>query len=448
MLMTGIAPMIYEGMKNKFDFFNLKNSFIVYYLLQLAISGLLTLLRGQPSEIGLDPVTHRDAYEAALAISLLGLLAFQAGYYSGSGRPLRLPSILETDWKVSHCSLLAKCYLSVGFLAFVLLIRKFGGLSSFLANREAFRATGVVGLGVLLFPATSLMAIGAMIYLLAKRSRISRVLVKTKIIVVLAMSVVPAFFLGFRGAIALPIIQYMVLWNYSYKRIDASKVFLASVLLVLGFTVYGISREIPPGLNVGISGYVSAALDNPELIYAVVSRSEGTEVVASVVHKLHQTKDFQFGWRSVLETATIAIPKVLWPGKPPAVSERFANYFFADDLDFSRGVNFGTWSGISPTVVGEWYWNFGVIGVAWGLLLLGRLGRVLYATLRAHASNEAVLVCYAVMFASFTMFAESQQNYLNGLVLYGGALWFSFTLLARGSRTSRSLRRNISTANK
>ena len=98
MISVGVVPMLWEMHRGRFDFFNLKNPFIVYFLLQLAASGLVTLISGHPSEIGLDPVQYLNAYEEALGLSLVGLLLFQVGYYTQAARPLKLP-LLST---ISH----------------------------------------------------------------------------------------------------------------------------------------------------------------------------------------------------------------------------------------------------------------------------------------------------------------------------------------------------------
>jgi hypothetical protein len=62
------------------------------------------------------------------------------------------------------------------------------------------------------------------------------------------------------------------------------------------------------------------------------------------------------------------IPRIIWPEKPPV----------------SRGAWFTTYLGMANseaeattstgmTIVGEWYWNFGVVGVAAGMFLIGAL---------------------------------------------------------------------------
>lgn len=419
MIVIGIAPMMWEVYRGRFDFFNLKNPFIIYYLIQLAISGLVTLLSGRPSEIGLDPVSYSHTYEEAIAISLIGLILFQLGYYTQSARSIKIPVLLGIPWIGNRYRWVVVMFLALGVGAFLIFLQMNGGLAEFLENREAYRAGGLVGQGVVTFPSTSLMSLAALIYFVGnvQSSATRRGIVKS--ILLLMIVLIPAFFMGFRSALLLPVLQFMVCWHYAYRKIQARKLIILLVMIATAFTVYGISRDIPPGVTISPSVLVEAAVENPELAYAVVSRSKGTEVVASVINKLEQTGEYELGWRSLIENATIVIPRLLWEEKPQATSVRFTTYFFADDLRFSRGYDLGDWGGISPTVVGELYWHFGWLGVVIGLYFLGRLAKVAYSTLQQHRTNASVLIIYAIFYTSFAMFAEAIQGYANGLVMYG-----------------------------
>ncbi|MHB8746724.1 MAG: O-antigen polymerase [Gammaproteobacteria bacterium] len=428
MIVVGIGPMMWEMRRGRFDFFNLKNPFIIYYLLQLGVSGLVTLMSGQPSEIGLDPVQHSQVYEEALALSLLGLFIFQWGYYTQSERPLRIPLLLRIHWIGRRSQWLAAMLLVIGFGGFYMILSLNGGFATFLENRETFRAGGLVGQGIFMFPATSVMALAALIYFLGNVAPSSNKSTVIKSLLVLFIALIPAYFIGFRSALGLPILQYMVVWNYAYREIRAAKLIATLVIVTIAFTLYGISRAIPPGVSVQPSAIIDVAAKNPELIYSVVSRSKGTEVVASVIKKLDQTGEYDLGWKSIIEAATIIIPRSLWEEKPEASSERFTTYFFARDLRLSRGYEAGVWGGISPTVVGELYWHLGWLGVLVGLYLMGKLARAVYSTLQRNSTNPSVLVVYAIFFTSFAMFAEALQGYVNGLVMYG--IVISMMLLA------------------
>lgn len=431
MIVIGVFPMMWEMYRGRFDFFNLKNPFIIYYLLQLPVSGLVTLLTGTPSEIGLDPVRYSGIYEITFVISFMGLLFFQLGYYTQSSKSIKVPMLLKMPWVKNRYRWIVVLYLILGIGAFLLLLHMSGGLEDFLANREAFRSGGLVGLGIVILPATVVMTVAALVYFISNIWFISARRGIIKSVFVLIFALIPAFFMGFRSAIFLPVLQFSVVWNYGYRKIPTGKLIALGVLVIIAFTVYGIAREVPPGIAISASSLINVATKKPELIYTIVSRSKGAEVVASVINKLNQTGDYDLNLKSFIEAATIMIPRLLWKDKPQASSVRFTTYFFTRDLQLSRGSSQETWGGISPTVVGELYWHFGWIGVIVGLYFLGRLARVVYTTLQRNRTNSSVLVIYAVFYTSFAMFAEALQGYVNGLVMYSFVIIVTLFMLTR-----------------
>jgi hypothetical protein len=446
MLAIGFAPMAYEISKGRFDFFNLKNTFIIYFVIQLGLSGLATIYLDMPSDIGLDTVTQRADYDYALLISTIGLLCFQIGYHSRRARREWIPSAIKRQWSTPKLHTMVCLYILMGMFGFVAIVQINGGLSSFLASREEFRAGGLVGLGIFLFPATGMMAIAALAHLLQYTGKAMTRIGYAKAVAVLCIALLPAYFLGFRSAIALPILQFVVAWNYTRKRLPPGKIALVSLSIVGLFTFYGISRAIPSETGFNFDDFARIATERPELVYGVISRSRGTEVVAAVTAKLEQTGEYEYGWPSALETLTIIIPKAIWPDKPQAISERFANYFFGEALTEARGYEAENWSGISPTVIAEWYWHLGLPGVIFGLFILGRIAARVYASLQQNREHPGAVLCYCIVFASFSMFAESQQNYTNGLVLYTAALALTFGLINKGKGKSAKPRADPSGA--
>ena len=417
MVIIGMGPIAYEIYKKTFDFFNLKNPFIIYYIIQLGLSGIITFSTTQPSEIGLDPINHYTTYLQSLLLSNASLLAFQYGYYTRRKTALKIPIAFRTNWNSRKSNLFVLLLFIFGYLSLFLLLENNGGLGQFLHDREAFRAGGMIGQGILIFPCTSLITLAALIFF-AKSTNKSKKIQQLISIAVLIASIFPAYLLGFRSAIALPVLQFMVLWNYGCNKIPPGKLFVLLTSVVIGFTLYGLSRQIPADLPIDAALVTEVLSENPEIAYSVILRSKGTEVLTSVISKLDQTGDYEFGWRGVLECLTIVFPKVLWEDKPMPASQKFTTYFFGEMLTQSRGYDLGVWGGISPTVVGELYWHFGAFGALGGLFLLGRIAKGAYYTLRKNTSNPNVLIMYSIFFTTFSMFAEAIQGYANALIMY------------------------------
>lgn len=421
--------MMWEMRRGRFDFFNLKNPFIIYYLIQLPISGLVTVSTGVPSEIGLEPVTYSETYNEAFAVSAIGLLLFQFGYYIQSVRGVKIPLLLRRPWVGNRYQWIVIVFIGLGVSAFFALLEINGGIVEFLANREVFRAGGLIGQGIMMFPATSLLSLAALIYFIGniQSSATSRGIVRS--IFMLMFILIPPFVIGFRNLLFLPVLQFMVLWNYIYRKIKGKNIIISLIMIGTCFTLYGISREVPQNEIMSPSLLVDIIQNKPELAFSIVSRSKGIEVVAMVIDTLDQTGDYELGWRSFIETTTIVIPRTLWKDKPQASSERFTTYFFAQALQLSRGFVSDVWGGISPTVVGELYWHFGWFGVAVGLYILGSLAKVVYSTLQRNLTSSSVVIIYSIIYTYFAMMAEAIQGYVNGLVMYGFVIVVTLVLL-------------------
>jgi hypothetical protein len=436
MFVVAAVPIAIELRRGTFDPFNLKNGFVAYYVLQLGVTGAITLWSGQPSEIGLDTVQYAGRYQEALALALGGLIAFQLGYYCFAlqpPRPIRMPRAFLAEWRPGRYRAVVAAFMVFGWGAGALLIRRGGGLANFLATREEFRGGGLLGQGPLLFPATSVLAIAALVFLLGAAREARSAAWKPLSVVVLIIAILPSFVFGFRSFTVIAVLEFAVAWHYFVHRISIPTLLFGAVVFSAYFTAYGIWRAVPPDLT-GRSLFdaASAAVAvHPALATSVVTRSRGTEVVATVVDRLDETRVYELGWRGIREAVTIAVPRRLWQAKPEPQSDRFATYFFGNTLALSRG-NFlrDSWGGISPTVVGEFYWNFGWLGVIVGLWCMGRMARVIYATAAMYRDHRSIVVAYSVVAVSFIMCAEAVQGYVNGLVLQAIALSGTFLLLS------------------
>ena len=431
----GFVPIVLEVRRGVFDFFNLKNPFIIYYVIQLGFSGLITLLKQKPTEIGLDPVLYNDYYVKALVLSNLGLISFLVGYYK-NGSAINLPSFLTRQWDRGVLKKITLVYFAIGLTAFYILLVVNGGIGQFIADREKFRSGGVSGQGILMFPATSVITVGALVFLIGR----IRFQPKSSIglpLGLVMLSICPAYILGFRSLIALPVLQTMVVYHYGRKAISARGLVVSLSLIMVGFTAYGVSREIPESTSVDVQTVEQLIIEKPEILYAVISRSMGTEVVAQVIQKLEQTGEHSLLWESLFETATILVPKAIWDEKPLPTSQRFTTYFFGSLLADSRGYEMDNWGGISPTIVGELYWHLGYLGTLSGLFCLGAIAKKIRLTLLKNIACPSVLIIYSVFYTTFGMFAEVIQGYLNLLVLNTPLFFVTVLFLVKGRKVGR-----------
>ena len=439
MIAVGLLPMAWEAKRNRFDLFNLKNPFILYYILQLGISGWVTIATGQESIIGLSPLIHYEYYIKAFLYSLLGLAIFQIGYYYTPNRPLCLPRLMLTQWNTRRIYNTIIVFFIAGLISFIIFLRINGGLATFLTDREGWRSGGMVGQGFLFFPFTTLVALACLLHFIITFRRHRPITIS---IIIFLCSSIPAFLSGFRGLIALPIIQVIVLWNYVKSPIQTWVLILIFSAMGFGFTLYGITREIPPGATITIESVSNVIRNNPEIIYGIISRSKGAEVFAAEIRYLEKSHEYDLGWKSVIETVTIFIPKSVWHNKPTSSSVRFTTQLFGNNFFELDGIEKENYGGVSPTAIGEFYWHFGIIGSLLGMCLLGCIAKVLYCTMQQNITLPSCQFLYPIIFTSFAMFAEALQGYVNGLFLISIVTVGIFVYFSGGKIPSLTARTN------
>ena len=151
-------------------------------------------------------------------------------------------------------------------------------------------------------------------------------------------------------------------------------------------------------------------------------------VLMLMVDAIPTTLPFQLG-KPYGALLTMPIPRVLFPAKPPVGTEIFSRALFGDLLDQGTSV--------PTTLVGEFYMNFGVLGVLLGGLLVGAGLRLLYRRMLRRRREPTVTPVYALVVA--TLFPWSRGDTFGPTVFFLAVcapLW----LLARLSRRASPAR--------
>src|SRR5258708_7063386 len=196
--MVALGPLVLEGLTRRLDGFNFKNLFFIYLVIQLSVSSLLTLYWNLPSEFNINFYEYRDSFEKAYLIGIAGVCMFHVGYYLQSAKPFQMAGFLRKEWIRIRVISLCVSLVVVGYIAFAGLMHINGGMSEFLAKREAWRAGGMVGQGFFIFPATYLCALGGQVFFLNSVSKSRNKRAFWLEIFFFTVSIFPAIFLGFR----------------------------------------------------------------------------------------------------------------------------------------------------------------------------------------------------------------------------------------------------------
>ena len=142
---------------------------------------------------------------------------------------------------------------------------------------------------------------------------------------------------------------------------------------------------------------------DPKNLFSFIYRVDGYGVVGKVVDNIKGSNDFQYGYMTIFEMFTILIPRSLWPNKPIAKSVRFSEVFFH--------LN----GGVSPTIIGETYWDFGLFGVVVILFLLGFIYAQVFKNCILESTSSFKMLIYSVCFYYMFYMAEAISGQLNSI---------------------------------
>ena len=391
--------------RKSFIIFNPKILFQVYLMIQVPVVLLLATTFELTGFNSLSPETTSEKVLLIGSLSLAAHFFFLVGYYSIGRWRVKVPFCNTKVWSRLRANFIIGIFFIAGYLAFFALMNMNGGYTEFMENRESWRAGGMSGQGALLFPATSLIAIGAMVLLITHRDFFSSPGRLRWLFALLVITVLPASQLGFRGYVLAPAIQLLFLYHFLVKKLHFSRAVFPLVILAIFFTAYGIYREMSFVIqdHYSFERILDFVSTNPEMSLSVLLRSKGADIISVVIDGISNGVNHAYIYPSFIEALTIAIPRSLWEDKVTPLSVYFSEQFF------------GLGGGVSPTIVGEAYWHAGAFGVVFIPLAVGAVMRIYWNTLLAELDNNTVLLLLASIFPALFLMAESMQSQLNSI---------------------------------
>jgi hypothetical protein len=200
-------------------------------------------------------------------------------------------------------------------------------------------------------------------------------------------------FQGNRGSLIQLIILITFAYCFSGRKLTGKHYALGSVLMIfalIGGMIYGTTfRSIKESQDqISLDQYVtvvSSTFDklvdqDPGTILAngfgaLAERIDSVSSLAVVVSNYEALAPYEEAWginnNIYVDTVTFFIPRVVWPDKPVSIDPaKYADLYF----NFSE-------NSFTITPMGDLLRNFGPIGVPLGMIVLGLILRILYASL-------------------------------------------------------------------
>ena len=421
-----LVPLLCEASQKVLDPFNPRNLFLFSFSLQFGFYPLVILAGGErlpllnyAAESGIEKY-----YVYAQVLAVLGLISFLLGYstrlaermvrFLPSPRPLDIQRAKRSIWIL----------FIVGYLGMAVFLLKQGGLREFLNNREIWRAEGIPGSGLFLISVDLWLPAAALLpmILLTKCNEPWR---KTgRRLGFLCICLIPVLFLGFRSLIIIPVLQGVAVLHYRRKRISVSAFVWVAVLLSVFMTVYGVSRSVH-----GNASELLAAVGPQEALDYVFFRSPGTDLVATILSN-HPDRHFEYGLKGAIESATIVIPRGVWPGKPVSWGERFTTTFFGDYL-YMTGIVQEVYGGVNCTAIGYFYLQCGWISVVIGMFLLGMGVKTIYSYGVRFAGSNTAFLLFILLWPVPLIMVDAPQNAFNQIVIILCCAWLPLFYFVR-----------------
>jgi len=380
-LVSLLAIVIIRSGVPSFDWFLPLSMFVAYFFLLfvasgviilLGISHILTSLYGPTPDSVFDLMNRATLYASAFLLTVYaGFLFARPGARKQTGSPGPVASGLASWDSQKLPQLRLAAWLSVGcsYAGCVILTVIFGGIKSIVAEPMAvIESRGAFWPFVLVWASLWSFGVFYISYLKERKPRYLFALL-------LSLPTMLFEFLagGTKMAVILPVVCFLILRHYLVRRLSWKFIpTLAGFTLLLFVAGYSY-RSSGFGSGDFKAGVADYGENKASIFQTFFGRFYGTDSFMVVLDAAHEGYPLQWGG-TLADLLYFYVPRALWPGKPESYALTFGREFLG--ATSNAGETFFT-----PTLPGELYLNFGVVGVLAGGLLMGSLLRKLYLKL-------------------------------------------------------------------
>ena len=373
--------------------------FVIYFIFAMGVRGVAVFTyQDSPYLVGLqdpDSLRFQSLLGWVFFYSALGLLALYAGYYSGAAVRLGERMVRALDpgrlWKRSRIVPVALVWMAIGLAGAMAYVQAFGGFRAVTGNLVFVATEGSLGhfwqialmefavVGLHLLVVGNLTEPGGRLRWLPAVSGVTLVL--------FLYLITSSKFLILRAFVPLAIFYHLL-----RRRIHFAHMVLLLVAFGLLFPVFYAYRQFGLADMHALSDQVQDTQGEAWLLQAnVLTRAYDADSFLMVLDRTGNTVPFRFG-ASLLDLTYFFIPRSLWPEKPMSYSLQFADHYYSD-------VRLGGLNFVSPSLMGELYANFHVLGIVVGMWLLGLVMRASHGMAIRGGGPGALLYGYIFLTA-------------------------------------------------
>lgn len=433
-----LIPILHRVIAHSIDLAEPGIWFALFYFTHFGIRAVYDLMFGSPI-LGFGPeVSNFGLINAALGVSIIGLLVFWMGYHARLGKAIAysLPTLPRKWSRVRAFPIALICFVVGWGLRILLMASQAGGIGAWLrANKyvELAQAQGTMYISII----SGLATVGLLItFVLARRNKNRRYLFLFTLFLIPELAF--RFVSGSRAQfifflLALLVASYMTSergYKVSMRYIRWAVALV--LLLVFLFPLFSIIRG---GIaSSGILARTSNFWKDPTALFELVwARQHGLDSLAVVIGRVPDEEPYTLG--SELSFILVSwIPRALWPQKPIiSVGKIFYEKFYPPI--FHEGT------AVAVTLPGEFYWDFGLAGVIMGMLFVGVLWRFFFEYLVRPKGNLSNILIVSTMFPAFFTAVEQTIVCLLTMHLFQFLVVAFIALLIRGGTAKREVPR-------
>lgn len=398
-------PFIIDQKNKQLDVFNPRNIFILFYLSYYGIRTMDLYYSTYPlSFLDLtDQTLKKNLLISALEISIMGLLCFYAGYYSKIAHHLErhLTVFKHSKWDRKRSGHIVIGLFALGVGISLYLFQKGGGIFYYISNINYVRLWILSDVGYLKY-IVNLLSIAVLIatinYCIKEKG-------KLWLLLLAGISVFLNLVVAHRWAAIQTILYILIIRNYWYKKLTLRTITIVLFTALVFNIAYGSYRAYTETVEVGAfqTDLGSAGeLSEDEIGLAglfftnIWAHFHGTDSLLYTTSQLQQQSadKYHYGLYFLQDFLTIAVPRFLWPEKSNPSHVKFNNIIHGEDPNhYDPDEKAG---GIVQTILGEFYWAGGYIGISIGMFLVGCMCKILYLYFTHNRYNPFIMMVYCV----------------------------------------------------
>ena len=407
-------------LKRKFDPFESMNLVIANYFIFFVLGplGMFTPLAYR-FFVGDNPFHWLNM---SLFYSIIGFVCIYLGYLAPVGGVIArgLPAF-NLKWSKTKLKTIILFYTLLALLCYAWLVHLGGGFWSFIGNIGYLRWTLLkYGTGYIIFGIWFLVAANIIWHLWATQHKGGKLLLWLHTLMTLALFVT----LGGRSAVIGIVMVIVAIYHYAWKRISLRKLLIILLVMVIFAQVFVVFRWYSPA-------EFKEHLFNPAIALKFwLGDISSIRVFMRILEGVPAKLDYQLG-RTYLNAPLFLVPRRFFPDKPSASADLVVEALFPE-YHLPGG---GHTAALPPTMPGELYLNFSIVGIILGMFLFGIFCKVGYSYLLKNTKKEMPILIYAVLVPLF-LAATSGDFTIAARYLFTTLVPILMAIVFMGLRTS------------